>query len=55
MKKDFPPPLILAGVATGLISIPFHGLAQTMIITVCAIATAMYARQSGLNERKVIR
>ena len=55
MKKDFPVQLIIAGVATGVISIPFHGPFQTMIITVCAIGTAMYARQTTLNERNVTR
>ncbi len=55
MKKEFPLMLIAAGVATGVISIPFHGIFQTMLVTACTIGTAMYARQSALNEKSITR
>ena len=54
-KNELPVSVIAAGVGIGVLSIPFHGIFQTMIVTLGTIGVSMFARQSALNERSSSR
>ncbi len=54
MKKGETPllPIIIASVVAGLISIPFHGVFQTMIVVLASIGVGAFARQRALGEQR---
>ena len=54
-KNEFPVSIIAASVGVGIISVPFHGIFQTMLVTLGSIAVAMFARQSAINARSTSR
>jgi hypothetical protein len=55
MTKEFPVPVIAASVGVGILSVPFHGVFQTMLVTLGTVGVAMFARQSALNTRSTTR
>ena len=54
MKKQETPllPIIIASVVAGIVSIPFHGVLQTMIVVLAAIGVGAFARQRALSEQR---
>jgi hypothetical protein len=52
-KKDTPLlPIIIASVVAGIVSIPFHGVFQTMIVVLASIGVGAFARQRTLSEQR---
>jgi hypothetical protein len=54
MRKTDTPllPIIVASVVAGVISIPFHGVLQTMIVVLASIGVGAFARQRALSEQR---
>jgi hypothetical protein len=52
-KKDTPLlPIIIASVGAGIISIPFHGTLQTMIVVLASIGVGAFARQRAISDQR---
>jgi hypothetical protein len=53
MNKETPLlPIIIASVVAGVVSIPFHGVLQTMVVVLSSIGVGAFARQRAISEQR---